>query len=348
MALIECPQCGTKASNVLNKCPQCRADFIIDAKPNSTEEQKIHTKNRLGKWRNLNTKKYFLIFILVFVGLVILAVAPIKSIFEQISSISFFNFKENEAIGIVKSSKIQFGLDNLTVGFAYGMMGLTQGSTWQDFSNVIVKQEPNKKHTWTAKKTKDKGIYLVAFQDEQGWGHRWEVSIEQQTVIHVNQNEYLKRKYGFSRLDRDGVFKIGEFEIDTLKIEKEYNYFSQQSSKHVVYIFKAKVENGTDKVLTSAKISGNLKVIFKDKTVEGASSYSSGFTSRISSSNPWNPNTERIFYIKTHGIDVIYLNYQPEYVFFDVGLKAEDPIGFTYDKSIEEFDLKDKWKRIKK
>ncbi len=45
---------------------------------------------------------------------------------------------------------------------------------------------------------------MVAFTDERGWGHRWEVIIDEQIVKHINANEYLSRKYGFSRIGNSG------------------------------------------------------------------------------------------------------------------------------------------------
>ena len=99
--------------------------------------------------------------------------------------------------------------------------------------------------------------------------------------------------------------------------------------------------------MTSADVTGKLQVIFKDKTIEGEENWESGFKTKISKSNPWQPQTEKAFYIKTKGIEQIFLDYVPEYVFFEVNLKAEDPIGFTYDKGIEEYDLKNIWETLK-
>lgn len=264
------------------------------------------------------------------------------------TSCSLLENKENKAIETVKISKIQFDTDNIFGNMLFGMSGLGQGSTWQDFANMIAKQDPNNKYSWSAKSTDELGIYVVAFADEKGWGHRWEVNLEQQIVNHINQNEYLCRKYGLSRFDSDNSFEILNIKIDTLKIEKEYDYYSGGNTKSVVYILKADIKNKTGKSLSDAEIKGKLKVIFKDKTVEGSSDWDSGFKTNISKSKPWNPDTEKSFYLKTKGIEEIYLNYLPEYVFFEVGLKAEDPIGYSYDKDVAEFDLKDKWKNLMK
>ena len=194
------------------------------------------------------------------------------------------------------------------------------------------------------KNTNEPSIYIVTFADEKGWGHRWEVNIEQQIVNYINQNEYLCRKYDLSRFDSDSSFEILNISIDTLKIKKEHNYYSESTSKSIVYILKAEIKNKTGKTITEAGIEGTLKVIFKDKTIKGDSDWDSGFKTKITKSRPWRPGTVKSFYLNTKGIEEIYLNYLPEYVFFEVGLKAKDPIGYSYNKNVAEFDLKEKWK----
>jgi len=263
------------------------------------------------------------------------------------TSCNLFENKEKKAIEICQKAKVQMQAGNVWGQLGLAMYGLTADATWLDYANMLAKQELNKKQDWTAEKTKEDGIYLVAFADEKGWGHRWEVTIEQQIVKHVNSNEYLCRKYGLSRFDSDGNFQITNIKTDTIKLEKENSYYSENNSKKIVYTLKASVINKTGKPLTSADISGKLQVIFKDKTVEGESNWESGFKTKISKANPWKPETERDFYIKTKGIEQIYLDYEPEYVFLEVNLKAEDPIGFSYDKGIEEYELKNKWKTLK-
>ena len=264
-----------------------------------------------------------------------------------ITSCNLFENKEKKAIQICQKAKVQIQISNVLGQLGLAKYGLTAGSTWIDYANVLAKQNPNKKQNWTAKKTKEDGIYLVAFADEDGWGHRWEVTIEQQIVKHINSNEYLFRKYGQTRFDPEGNFKIANIVIDTIKLEMDNSYYSENNSKKVVYILKASVINKTGKPLTSAEVSGKLQVIFKDKTIEGESNWDTGFKNKISKLNPWKPETERDFYLKTNGIEQIYLDYEPEYVFLEVNLKAEDPVGFTYDKAIEEYDLKRKWKFLK-
>jgi hypothetical protein len=264
---------------------------------------------------------------------------------------SLFENKEKTAIEICQKAKVQLSTDNAFANLllnAYGgNLGLGENATWLDYANMYAKQEPNKKFTWSAKKTDVDGIYQVSFLDETGWGRWWEVTLEEKIVKDINSNEYLSRKYGHSRFDKDNNFEITDIKMDTLKIENNYNYYSGKSNKTVVYIINASVINKTNKTLIDAKISGKLQVIFKDKNVEKTDDWNSGFKIGVSKYNPWETGTKRNFYIKTDGVEEIYLNYVPEYVFFNVNINAEDPIGFKYDKDIEEYDLKKQWLLLK-
>lgn len=265
-----------------------------------------------------------------------------------LTSCELFESKEKKAIETCKKAKVQIDATNVWGYLGLSMAGLTADATWLDYANMLAKQDPNTKQDWSARKTDEEGVYLVAFADERGWGHRWEVTLEQQIVKHVNANEYLSRKYGLSRLDSDGKFKITDITTDTLKLEKKYSYYSNDKSKDVVYIMKGSVINNTDKTLTKAEITGKLQVIFKDKSLESSKDWDSGFKRKVTKSKPWKPQEKLDFYIKTKDIEEIYLQYDPEFVFFNVNISVEDPVGFTYDKAIEEYDLKDKWKTLKK
>jgi len=268
-----------------------------------------------------------------------------------LTACSVFNNKEKRAIEICQKAKVHLETGDLFADFLLltfgGVAGLGESSTWLDLANILAKEEPNKRYDWKAKATKEKDIYLVSFADKSKWGLQWEVDIEQQIVKLINQNGYLSRKYGQSRLDPDGSFEVTNISVNTIKLVNERGYYSKDNSKRIVYTLKASVKNKTGKTLTEGHISGNLKVVFKEKTVDGNSTMDSGFKSNISESRPWANNTEKDFYLQTTGIETVYLDYEPEYVFFEVILHAEDPIGFMYDKNIAEYDLKDKWKNLR-
>ena len=148
----------------------------------------------------------------------------------------------------------------------------------------------------------------------------------------------MSRKYGYRRLDSKENFVLSSIDIDTLRV------FDKNSNGEIDYKLKCNLINKTNKVITSADINGKLKVIFKDKTITGSSTYYSGFKIPISKSRPWNPNTEREIEITTKSIERLYLNYKPEYVFFELELKASDPVGYEYNRNILEKDLLPEWK----
>lgn len=263
-----------------------------------------------------------------------------------VTSCELFKSKEQRAIETCKKTKVQLDVSNIWGYAGLSMAGLTVNSTWLDYANMLAKQAPNAKLDWSASITDQQDIYLVAFTDEQGWGHSWEVDLEQEIVKHVNGNEYLSRKYGLSRLDVDGKFKIVDISVNTLKVERTKRRYSKAQSKDIVYIMKGRLVNNTDKILTTAKVEGKLQVIFKDKTLEGEQDWDFGFKRRVSKVNPWKPQEKLDFYIRTKGIEEIYLQYDPEYIFFNVNISAEDPIGFNYDKVVGEYNLIDKWKTL--
>lgn len=250
----------------------------------------------------------------------------------SLTACSIFESKEKKAIEICQKSLMPAGSMNI--------IKQTENMTCLDYANMQLNEEPNKKFNWEAKSTFESNVYIVSFVDENGWGSRWEVDIEKKVVRFINISDYLCKKYNISRLDKDGNFYINNVKIDTLRLD---NY---SSSSRIVYILSASVINRSGKTLTKANISGNLKLIFEDKTIERKSYWTNGFITNISEYRPWENDTEKEFYVMSEGLEKLYLNYKPEYVVFEVNLMAEDPIGFRYDKNIEEYDLKYKWDEL--
>src|SRR5690625_2190760 len=113
-----------------------------------------------------------------------------------LSSCNVLDNNEKKAIELVQESKVQIETDNILRDLFLNFMGIGQNTTWLDFANLIVKDDPNQKYICIAESTDEVGIYIVSFVDEKNWGHRWEVDIEEKMVKHINQNEYLSRKHG--------------------------------------------------------------------------------------------------------------------------------------------------------
>lgn len=252
-----------------------------------------------------------------------------------LTSCNLFKSDEDKAIELVQQSK---------------STEIDDTKTWLDYANERAKEEPNKKHFWKAEKTDSAGIYLVSFQDEKGWGVRWEATLKEKIVKKITGNDYLCMKYELTRFDPEQLFEISNVTLDTLKVEGEKleqgfweSLFSNPKYKNVVvYRFEADVTNNTDKFITDAQIKSKLKLIFEEKTIIGANS-SSSFSNSISKSKPWGPGEKKSISIRTKDIDKVYLNYKPPYVVFEINMEAEDPIGFSYDKNIWEVNLTDKW-----
>lgn len=137
------------------------------------------------------------------------------------TSCNLFENKENKAIEICQKSKAQMATSNIWQYVGLSISGLSADATWLDYANILAKESPNTKLDWSATKTDKAGIYLVTFADNDGWGHRWEVDIDQQVVRSVNTNEYLSRKYGLSRLDGEQNFQITDITKNNLQVEKK-------------------------------------------------------------------------------------------------------------------------------
>ena len=258
-----------------------------------------------------------------------------------LSSCEYFD-KEKKAIHICQNSNFQMQTDNIFRNlFSKVFLGLNEDSTWLDFANMLAQEDPNKKYKWSAQETETQDVYIVSFTDEKGWGHRWEVTIDEQIVKYINRNEYLCRKYGLSRKSNTDDFAITDIKTDTLRFYKKY----KSSKPEIIYEFKGSVVNNTDKSIINAKLKGSLKLIFEAKTIEVNSGLYDGFLKKISKSRPWKPGEKRKFKIKTYGIEKVYANYIPPYVFFEIALIAEDPTGYNFDENIKEVNLKEKWEK---
>lgn len=263
--------------------------------------------------------------------------------------------REQEAIKICQESKIQldptfvgqFGdaddvLSRFVIKAGFSLLGLDYDeSTWLDFSNVVAEQHSNEKFHWMAEATDAKNVYQVGFVNEEDWGQFWEVNIKEKTVMHLNQKEYKSREYGHSRLDKDAPFKITDIAADTL----------MQSDEGVSYKIQGKVVNQTGKSISHADMSGSLKVIFENKTEEVTNRYSKNhkiLKKEVSESHPWKDGESIDFTVFTSEIKQIYLDYDPQYVFFTIEMTASDPIGYSYNKAIYEEDMKGRWNAIRK
>jgi len=285
--------------------------------------------------------------------IVIISTLAIRAyvIYDQKRTLSLFGReifgnKEKSAIELCKKTEVRFESEEVWEYLEQSVTGITPNSTWLDISNIWAQQNPNAKYSWSSRKTNEKDIYLVIFSDEDGWGSNWEVNLDRRIVRHVNTNRYLSRKYEFSRLDLGFNFDVAVKSgiIDTLKLVRKKNY-PQDETMDVVFTMEGRVTNYTGKTLNRADIIGEIEVVFKDKTITG---WGSGFDKKISKSDPWEPEETLDFHIETKGIEDIYLQYDPEYVFFTVNIMAEDPIGFKYNKAIREFDLKYQWDNLQK
>lgn len=240
------------------------------------------------------------------------------------------NNESNEAIELVRQSKIELS----------GLGGFLNQSTttWGDYANKEIADNPTKKYIWKAANVED-GLYLVSFVDEEGWGKSWEADIKNKMVKDINRSAYLSWKYGFSRCDRSGVFQVCDVTVDTLKYK----------NRKLTYQLKGSIFNNSGKSITSLSFSNsNVLIIFKEKEVRNKAYSWKCNSTAVSSRVPWKNQTKINFSILIDDIEAVYLDYDPEAVLFTLEIEAEDPVGYDYDKGIYEIDLLSQWKRLQK
>lgn len=268
--------------------------------------------------------------------------------------------REKKAIKICQSTKVEWGDllgydDESILGDLFGNLILKnimkakginiETATWLDYANFIAAQEPDKHMAWTAKKLDRENMYEVHFLDEEGWGFFWEVDIEEKIVRFVNGNDKMSRDYGHSRYDKEAPFEVKDI-VEASVEYKEGEVYGEKEG--VVCTFQGVIVNHTGRALSSAKLKGGLQVIFENKTVEGEISWKSdGLAREVSESDPWYDGEEISFVVETERIRKIYLEYEPQYVFFTLGIRVSDPVGYSYDKDVWEKDLKDRWNEMR-
>lgn len=268
--------------------------------------------------------------------------------------------REKKAIEICQGTKVEWGdllgyddesilgdlFGNLIVKNIMKAKGINmETATWLDYANYIAAQEPDKHMTWEAKKLDRENLYEVRFVNEEEWGFFWEVDIKEKIVRYVNSNDKMSRDYGHSRYDKEAPFEVK----DLVEASVEYNEGDSYGKDEGAFCkFQGTIVNHTGRALSSASLKGGLKVIFDNKTVEGKICWDSdGLGREVSESEPWYDGEEISFAVETEGIRKIYLEYDPQYVFFTLGLTVSDPVGYSYDKDIFEKDLKKQWNLLR-
>ena len=162
----------------------------------------------------------------------------------------------------------------------------------------------------------------------------------------IENNERPKDNYkSFSTADSSG-FAVVNIKRDTL-LKQGSESFSDEGKPVIVFHLKASILNKTDKIITEAKVTGKIRLVFPETaTAENERYASSGFNSYISKSDPWMPNEVREFNIQTNDIPVVYLNYKPAEATFELNLEAKDPMGYEFNNLIREEDLLNQWYKL--
>jgi hypothetical protein len=235
--------------------------------------------------------------------------------------------RREQAIKLVKETIKQNPLNFLGMGLDLA------------FSRISGQKE---KFQWSARETDKRDVYLVSLKSTAtGMGYYWEVNLKTKQVRYVNENRYLCLKYGLSRKDRSGKFKV--------KVIKNNIVLDSRAprKKEATYWLEGYIRNNTKYTITRACLSCTLNIVYRERTVRLSSGGEdfAGFCSSylfqetVSMDKPWKPGELRKFrFIK--GVSPIYLfTYKPRFIITDVKLTARDPLGFSYRGVIDELPV---------
>jgi len=334
-ATYKCVECGTNsienAGTVEN--PLCRSCY--NRMLNEHADDKVTEVVVQGKFGWI-TKTIF-----VFIG--ILGILFLGYLYDKENggNIAFAIFHKKSTLELVRKSKM---IKNVLVD-----------KSVEDFTKERAEEgaQKGKQYEWTAKPAAEEPGFAIVGFIEKGttFGLFWEVDLKNKIVRYINSNVFLSMKYGFSRLNTSGDFKITEVTLDTLKYIKywvnreatwsDMIYDTRRVIKDkIVYYYRGSITNNTDKVITDASIKCHLYLIFNvDKIVEIDQFNSDGFATSITPQSPWKPGESRKFRIEMDPIEGIYRNYNPSKVFFELNLSASDPIGYEFDWVIRQHYL---------
>ncbi|MHA1569022.1 MAG: hypothetical protein ACTSXZ_06095 [Alphaproteobacteria bacterium] len=90
------------------------------------------------------------------------------------------------------------------------------------------------------------------------------------------------------------------------------------------------VRNQTGRLLHRAAIYATLIATFGERTELERHSGGLGFSERVTSIDPWRPDTERFFVAITRPLDPIYLELRPKKLVAALTIQARDPLEFNF------------------
>jgi hypothetical protein len=105
-----------------------------------------------------------------------------------------------------------------------------------------------------------------------------------------------------------------------------------------------KIGNDSGRLLHRAKVYATVVAIFPERTEIERHSGGLGFSPRVTSLDPWRPETERAFACVTRPLDPIYLELTPEKVMAAITLTAQDPLTYRLREEITNFPVP--WKPL--
>ncbi|MDP8225121.1 MAG: hypothetical protein P9L99_17300 [Candidatus Lernaella stagnicola] len=100
-----------------------------------------------------------------------------------------------------------------------------------------------------------------------------------------------------------------------------------------------RIRNETGRLLHRAKIYATVMATFSERTEIERHSGGLGFSPRVTSLDPWRPDTERSFTCLTRPLDPIYLELVPEKIRAALTLTAHDPLTYRFRGEVEKMSI---------
>jgi len=115
---------------------------------------------------------------------------------------------------------------------------------------------------------------------------------------------------------------------------------AQRSDESGVHLLVAgRIRNQTGKLIHRAAVYTTLIASFSKRTELERHSGGLGFSPRVTSLDPWRPDTDRIFICQTRPFDPIYLELPPEKVQAAITIQVRDPLQYSYRGEIKALNL---------
>lgn len=192
-------------------------------------------------------------------------------------------------------------------------------------------------YQWSAKKTKN-DVFFVSFQDSNGSGWSWEVTLSESSVQAVAGDDVLRARYGLIPSSAGAPFEVVEGNVGLELLVGGDGSIGGQ--------WTAKLKNVSGRPLTKVRFGLQFVLILNDESAVRTNGKAKWVKPlRISRSNPWRPGEVHEISLETEqGVEAIYRHYRVTHADVRLSVEAEDPVDYEYDGYVSTASLN--WSEI--